>query len=50
VLDLRIIYSLFDIPDNKEGVQGFLEKRKVNLKGMVMNDIHQAYPWWEPIE
>jgi enoyl-CoA hydratase/carnithine racemase len=49
LLDSRIIYSLYDTPDQTEGVQSFLEKRPVNFTGTMENDAPQAYPWWEPI-
>jgi enoyl-CoA hydratase/carnithine racemase len=50
LLDSRIIYDMFSTPDNKEGVQSFLEKRKVNFKGTVEKDAPAAYPWWRPVQ
>ncbi|KAH8657798.1 ClpP/crotonase-like domain-containing protein [Xylariales sp. PMI_506] len=49
LLDSRIIYDLYDTPDQKEGVQSFLEKRPVHFKGNIENDAPAVYPWWEPI-
>lgn len=50
LLDSRIIYELFETPDNKEGVQSFMEKRKVNFTGSISKDAPSAYPWWTPID
>lgn len=49
LLDSRIIYDLFDTKDNREGVQSFLEKRKVNFQGTMGDSAPAAYPWWHPI-
>lgn len=50
LLDSRIIYSMFSSKDNKEGVQAFLEKRKVNFTGSMDRDAPSAYPWWTPVD
>jgi enoyl-CoA hydratase/carnithine racemase len=49
LLDSKIIYEMFGTPDNKEGVQSFLEKRKVNFKGSIEKDTPSASPWWKPV-
>ena len=50
LLDSRIIYELFGTPDNKEGVQSFMEKRPVKFQGVLEKDAPKAYPWWTPID
>jgi len=50
LLDSRIIYAMFSSRDNKEGVQAFLQKRKVNFTGSIERDAPPAYPWWTPVD
>lgn len=50
LLDSRLLYSMFSTADNKEGVQAFLQKRKVNFTGTLDKDAPEAYPWWRLID
>ncbi|KAL6171157.1 hypothetical protein ACJQWK_04096 [Exserohilum turcicum] len=50
LLDSRIIYELFGSPDNKEGVQSFMEKRQAAFTGTMDNTRVTGYPWWVPVD
>ncbi|KAK3069794.1 hypothetical protein LTS18_000234 [Coniosporium uncinatum] len=50
LMDSRIIYELFQSPDNVEGVMSFLEKRPAKFTGNMARDAPSAYPWWQPVE
>ncbi|KAF2751422.1 enoyl-CoA hydratase/isomeras-like protein [Sporormia fimetaria CBS 119925] len=50
LLDSRVIYELFQTPDNKEGVESFMQKRPAKFTGTMENTNVMAYPWWNPID
>lgn len=50
LLDSRVIYDLFSRPDNKEGVDAFLQKREVKFTGNMERDAPTVWPWWDYVD
>ncbi|KAJ3137428.1 hypothetical protein HK101_003879 [Irineochytrium annulatum] len=50
LLDSQVIFALSNGVDAHEGVKSFLEKRKVDFKGTVTNDMPPFWPWWNPVD
>jgi len=47
-IDSRSIYARGAMPDAKEGVTSFLEKRPAQFTDKVSTDMPAFYPWWKP--
>jgi len=50
LLDSKVIHDLFSRPDNKEGVDAFLEKRTVDFTGTMERDAPTCWPWWDYVD
>jgi enoyl-CoA hydratase/carnithine racemase len=46
-IDSRIIWERGRMPDAREGVMSFLEKRPADFPGKVSADMGSFFPWWE---
>ena len=49
-VDSRAIYGIGRLPDAKEGVVSFLEKRPAQFSNSPARDIPDFYPWWDERE
>ncbi|MEE9381030.1 MAG: enoyl-CoA hydratase, partial [Hyphomonadaceae bacterium] len=47
IVDSAAIFECGAGPDAKEGVMGFLEKRKPEFPSKVSEGITSFWPWWE---
>ena len=46
-IDSRGIFARGRMPDAKEGVESFLEKRSAEFNDSVNDDLPEYYPWWD---
>lgn len=47
VIDSKLMYQTYQMPDGKDGFAAFLEKRAPVFHAKVSTDLPSAYPWWD---
>lgn len=46
VIDSKLMYQTYQMPDGKDGFAAFLEKRAPVFHAKVSTDLPSSYPWW----
>ncbi len=50
VIDSKLMYQTYQMPDGKDGFAAFLEKRAPVFHARVSTDLPSSYPWWNEPE
>lgn len=50
VIDSKLMYQTYQMPDGKDGFAAFLEKRAPVFHAKVSTDLPSSYPWWQEPE
>lgn len=50
VIDSKLMYETYQMPDGKDGFAAFLEKRAPVFHAKVSTDLPPSYPWWSEPE
>lgn len=50
VIDSKLMYETYQMPDGKDGFAAFLEKRSPVFHAKVSTDLPKSYPWWQEPE
>jgi len=50
VIDSKLMYETYQMPDGKDGFAAFLEKRAPVFHAKVSTDLPKSYPWWQEPE
>lgn len=50
VVDSKLMYETYRMPDGKDGFAAFLEKRAPVFHAKVSTDLPASYPWWDEPE
>lgn len=50
IIDSKLMYETYQMPDGKDGFAAFLEKRAPVFHAKVSTDLPKSYPWWQEPE
>ena len=50
LLDSPVLFHMFAAPDQREGVEAFLQKRQAHFTATLERDAPPNFPWWQQVD